>query len=179
MKRRGQNLIEFIVVIPLLVLILFGIVELSMFWRTAQTAQSIALEAASAAAAQIVIDGSNPNPAVEKAVDVVDKRLGALGVENVALHLQDIGDEFGIRPYAFYVYQSEETRSTNNGVYPLIEFTIDYRDPFKSGIITQLTYQYRTILLGAEFTLPGGRKVVIIPKDIPVSSTKIQQYNSY
>lgn len=179
MKKHGQSLIEFIVVAPLLVLILFGITELILFWRTAQTVQEIALESAAGASQQYVALDSATNSAVDKAVLVVENRLKSLGLDGITLTEKDLGSTYGTKPFALYQYNSSQTRTTDNGVFPIITLTVDYRDPAKNGIVTQLIYQYRTLLLGAEFELPGGRKVVIIPKDIEISSTKIQQYNSY
>ena len=179
MFKKGQNLIEFVIVTPLLVVILFGIIELSMFWKTTQNVQEIALEAAEGAAAQFVNDNSNPNPAVTKAVDIVTKRLKSLGLSDVTLADNPQGDSFGVRPYAMYEYKSNQTRNVDSIDTPIVTFTVDYRDPYTNGVITQLAYQYRTILLGAEFTIPGGRKITLIPRDMEISSTKIQQYINY
>ncbi len=179
-KKKGQNLLEFVVVIPLLIVIIFGIIEFALFWRTVQTVQGIALEAAAGAASQYVDENGTANPAVDKAIAIVNSRVGTLGSETVTLQDQPLGSNYGIRPFAFYQFASQEKVSTfSDGDKPLMQVLIDHRDPYQKGIITQLVYQYQTILMGAEFILPGGRKVVIIPRDIEISSTKIQQYNNY
>lgn len=179
MFKKGQNLIEFVIVTPLLVVILFGIIELSMFWKTTQNVQEVALEAAEGAATQFVNDNSDPNPAVTKAVDIVTKRIKSLGLSDITLTDNPQGNTFGVRPYALYEYTSNQVRKVDLVDIPIVTFTIDYRDPYTNGVITQLTYQYRTILLGAEFTIPGGRKITLIPRDMEISSTKVQQYINY
>ncbi len=179
-KRKAQNLLEFIIVIPLLIVIIFGIIEFALFWRTVQTVQGIALEAAAGAASQYVDENGTDNPAVDKAIEIVNNRAGSLGIQKITLKDQPLAIAYGIRPFAFYQYTSQETVSTfSEGDKPVLQVLVDHRDPYQKGIVTQVIFQYQTILMGAEFTLPSGRKVIIIPRDIEVSSTKIQQYNNY
>lgn len=194
--RQGQNLIEFVIVMPLLIVILFGIIEFALFWKTTQTVQEIALAAAAAAASKIVNEGDANNAAVLAARDVVQNRAGSLGISNLQPLTPNPVNGFGNAPFALYEATSQETRRDANGnMQPLIDLTVDYRSPYATytnpatftnnaapvggGIITQLTYRYNTILLGAQFTLPGGTVVTIIPREIDISSTKIQQYSNY
>ncbi|MFH0702722.1 MAG: TadE/TadG family type IV pilus assembly protein [bacterium] len=179
-KKKAQNLIEFVIVTPLLLVILFGIMEMSLFWKATQTVQNIALQAASAAAATYVADNATTNDAATNATNIVKNRIGSLGIKNITLNQQPIQTGYGTAPFALYEYRSAQTRTIDTGTVPLIIFTVDYRDPYQRGVVTQLIYQYRTLLFGIAFSLPGVvQKVTIIPRDIQISSTKIQQYNQY
>jgi hypothetical protein len=85
----------------------------------------------------------------------------------------------GTEPFALYEYKSTQTRNTVEGVKPIMTVIIDFRDVSKDGIILQLSYQYKTILVGASLPVPGNKPIAIIPSDIKITSKKIQQYNSY
>lgn len=177
--KKAQSLIEFIVVIPLLILVVFGIIEFSIFLRASQTVQQIAMEAAVASSNVYVDENSTPNLAVNEALNVVTKRVSALGLSNITFSEVNLPSSWGEKPFALYKFESDQTRNVDNVDLPLLTFTVDYRDPYTQGVNTQLIYQYRTLLVGIEFTLLNGRKVKIIPRDIEISSTKTQQYVNY
>lgn len=173
MKEKAQSLIEFVIVIPLLIVILFGIMEMAMFWRAVQTVQQIALEAGVIASGQTTYT-SGPNTAVDKAANFVQGRVKSLGINGLVLTktiLTDPADQ----PFAAYQFKGG---TAPNGQ-PLIVLVIDSRNPVTKGIVTQLTYQYRTLLLGLEFNVPGGKTISILSRDIPISSTKIQEYQVF
>lgn len=189
--KKAQNLIEFVVILPLLVVILFGIVEIAVFWRAANAVQQIALSVAeSAASAYVNPDEVNPvqcigaevtassttNNAVCKGLEVMQKKMPALGYEGIKFSKVDLGTTYGTEPYTIYEYQNQAKDNLKAGD---IKLTIDYRDPYANGVVVQAYYNYTTILLGCSFTLPGGSEVTIIPKNIEITSSKIQQYNQY
>ncbi|MDD3150393.1 MAG: TadE/TadG family type IV pilus assembly protein [Candidatus Gastranaerophilales bacterium] len=189
MKRNAQSLIEFVFVAPLLIFVLFGIIELALFWKTANTVQEIALQSAISASGQIV-DGTQTsttlmdsefNVAAKSALMMMQNRISSLNLNYSDFDLQDFDvttdTDAGDVPYTIYTFESKSIDSdVNKSVITLI---VDYQNPYTKGICTQIVYQYRTVLLGAEFTLPNGRKISIIPKNIEISSSKIQQYNQY
>lgn len=178
MKKRGQNLIEFAAIIPLLVFVIFAIIEFSLYWKTVNIVEGIALNASTKMSATPVTENSVTNTAVDNAILLIKDEARTLG-ENINFEDKSQPSEISERPFALYKYESQETRNTVNGIKPVITATIDYRDPYKDGVILQLSYQYSTILLGATIPLPGNKKVVIIPKDIEITNKKTQQYNSY
>jgi hypothetical protein len=192
-KRKAQNLIEFVIVIPILIIIIFGIIEIAVFWRTVNTVQQTALSVAEAAASayfntdtfnasgtacanSTITSDTTTNPAVCKALETLQEKLPALGFENITFKKVDLGSAYGSEPFMFYEYQNEAKDNLKAGD---IKIDIDYRDPYKNGVIVQMNYNYTTILLGCAFILPGGNEIVIIPKNIEVTSTKIQQYNQF
>lgn len=172
MKVKGQGLIEFVIVIPVLILLILAIVELGLFWKNAQVVQQIALEAAVVAAHENVSPTASSNSAAAAAAKLVQNRVSSLGLKSLVLSRTVIA---GTAPYAAYSYSGG---TAPNGK-PLITLIVDYRSPIKRGIITQLIYNYRTLFIGIGFTIPGVKPVVIIPRDIPISSTKIQEYSMY
>lgn len=70
---RGQSLVEFALVLPLLLLLLFGIVEFALAWRSSQVITNAAREGARAA-----VIGTSSEADVQA---VVDSRLEAGGLD--------------------------------------------------------------------------------------------------
>jgi len=189
--RKGQNLIELVFVMPLLILILFGTIELAMFWKTANTVQELAFQAAANAANQLVLDNQDSNDytdtnctdgscfnfAIAKAINTVKKKQGSLGVSNLTFYCKSV-DGYGTRPYTLYECNSDQIVVTDKTL-PKLKLVVDYRNPYRNGIAAQIVFQYKTLLLGAKFILPNGKTVTIIPRDLEISSTKVQQPAQY
>ena len=193
MKKQAQNLIEFVFIMPLLIVMIFGIVEYSLFWKKSQTVQELALKAAIAASGQIVLGNQTSNdmtnsffnPAALQAANLIQSQIGSLGVNNISFNNPVIvstntsGTYNIAAPYTLYMFTSTIQANTTSGTQPLITLNVDYTDPYDNGVIVQLIYQYTTLFGGMQFSLPNGNKIVIIPSNIPISSTKIQQYINY
>jgi hypothetical protein len=188
--RKSQGLVELVLIVPLLIVMLLGILEYSLFQRNVSTVQDIAMESAVAASKYFVDEDSSflsttpysptENPAVDAALKVVRTRVAALGVpNNLSLNFHDMGSAFGTRPFALYEFDSTQNVDYNGSMIPLVTFTVDYRDPKGKGVSTQLIYHYNLILFGVSLYLPGGRKVVIIPRNVKISSTQTRQYVYY
>jgi len=190
LKRPAQNLIEFVFIIPLLIVILFGILEFAMFYRNVNVVEDIATEAAVAASRKLVLDtmtsnniadtsNTGFNKAAKAASDVVMKRKGSLSIPTLTLAYNDLGTGFGARPYALYEIVSTETRLIDGVATPILTLVVDYRSPTEDGIMVQLIYQYQTLLFGFQLPVFGSEPIVLIPRDIPISSTRIKQYVLY
>ena len=187
MKRTAQNLVEFVFIFPLLIIILFGILEFGIYFRNANVVEDIAKEASSSASRKLVLDtmtsntitdtsSTGFNKAVKAAIDIVAKRKKQLGLTALTFTYNDLG---GTRPYTVYQINSTQTRMIGGVVTPLVTLIVDYSSPTEKGVTVQFIYQYRTLLLGAELPVFGGTPVVIIPRDMTISSTKIRQYITY
>lgn len=199
--KQGQNLIEVILVIPLLLIIILGILEYALFQRNVNAVQDIAQEAA-VAASKLYVDPNtcvgaappayctNPataydpaeNPAVESARTLALNRVKALGASGITLNYDNPGTAFGQRPFALYKFDSNKTVEYKGETVPLISFDVDYRDPVYDGVSTQLIYHYSLVLFGLEFVIPGinqGRRITVIPRNIEISSTQTKQYVHY
>lgn len=173
--------------------------EFGIFYRTVSVVEDIAKEAAVTASRRFVVDNNPPPPlpptkmdstvigdlrfnsAVKAAMDVVNKRKSALGISSLTFVYNDLGADpaMGLEPYALYQIDSVETRNIEGVITPLVTLMVDYRNPTQDGIMVQLVYQYRTLLVGAQLPVFGGPPVVIIPRDIPISSTRIKQVVTY
>lgn len=184
--RKSQGMVELVLILPLLIVMLLGIFEYSIFQRNVSAVQDIASEAATAASKYYVDENkeivqnsdysSVENIAVEAARKIAHKRLVTLGIPtNVGLMASILGSAFGIRPFALYRFESYKKVEYKGTIQPLVSFDVDYRDPKGKGVSTQLVYHYNLILFGVSFHLPGGRKVVIIPNNIRISSTQTRQ----
>lgn len=191
--KKGQNLVEVVLIMPLLIVIILAILEYALFQRNVSAVQDIAVEAAVAASKQFVDENSGPfvgayddttpeNAAVQAALDIVNNRGGTIIPETINLGYNDLGPAFGQRPFALYEFNSTQTTNYKGETVPVVTFTADYRDPMGDGVSTQLIYHYNLILFGLEFVIPGvngGRAITIIPNNIQISSTQTRQYVHY
>ncbi len=190
-SRKGQNLVEVVLIMPLLIIILLGILEYALFQRNVAAVQDVATEAAVAASKHYVDLGSGPfagayvvgeNPAVDAALDVVKSRGNSITGRNITLSYNDLGSAYGQRPLALYEFTSTQNTNYNGSTVPVVTVTIDYRDPMRDGVSTQFIYHYNLVLFGMRFVIPGingGRAITLIPPDIQISSTQTRQYVHY
>lgn len=183
--RQSQNLIEVVIIVPLLLVILLGIMEYAVFQRNVSTVQDIALEAAIAASKYHVSeditadDPFNENPAVRAAVNIVSKRAKVLNLPALTLKYNDLGPGFGERPFALYEFNTEEKTVYKGRKRPILVFSVDYRDPVKDGVSTQLIFHYNLMLFGFKLCYWSGRCMDIIPDTVQISSTQTKQYVHY
>ncbi len=183
--RKSQNLIEIVIIIPLLLVILLGIIEYAVFQRNVSAVQDIALEAAVAASKQYVDESTtagdpfSENPAVSAALEIVFKRLRATGAPPSGYSFADSGLAFGQRPFALYEFYSDKQIAYRGKTVPVVIFTIDYRDPVREGVSTQLIFHYSLIFFGFRLCYWSGRCFDIIPETTQISSTQTRQYVYY
>jgi len=187
LKRKAQYTVEFVLIFPLIIMLLFGIIEFGMYYRSVYIVQDIAEEAASVASRQIVLDSmisdditSNSfNQAAIASRDVVLARAKSLAVAGLVLNYVDLGPTYGKKPFALYEFDSAETKILNGVTTPIISLLVDYRNPSENGMAVQVVYQYKTLFYSLSFPLPGGNVITLLPKDINISSTKVQAYLNY
>ncbi len=195
--RKSQNMIEVILIIPLLLVILFGIVEYAVFQRTVSAVQDIAEDAVVAASkyyvAPNVCNLSSPpawcangapydpteNSAVNAALNKILTRVHVLGgLQGVNFKFKDLRSAFGKRPFALYEFDATKTTTYRGQTVPVMILTVDYRDPMHEGVSTQLIYYYHLIIMGLKLQIPG-RKITIIPDIVEISSTQTRDYVNY
>lgn len=168
-KKNGQNLVELVVVLPLVILLILGIIQFAMYWRTFQTVESIALDGANIAASTVDdISTSGKNEAIDAAIIAMNGRLSSAGFSTVATPSVTSGTP----PNALY-----QTAASNAPGFSQV--SIDYRSPTSNGIVVQLVYNFVPILAGTSIPVPGGAPIKIIPDFVKVTSSQIQQYNTY
>lgn len=182
MKKDAQNLVEFVFVFPLVIILVMAIFELSMFYRTVHAVQNVALQAAANAATQIITDSQTStsfgnaqfNKAADVAAKIVQGKQGSLGRVNFNNFDLEVMEEYGAPPYSIYKFTSD---TKIDGSKPLVTLLVDCTDPYGKGVSTQLIYHYVTIIFAAKVPLPDGNVITIIPSQVEISSSKIQQYN--
>jgi len=187
LKRKAQYSVEFVLIFPLLILLLFGTIEFGLYYRNVYIVQDIAEEAATTASREIVNDSmfdntmisASFNAAAASAAQVVINRSTSLSIPGLILDYNDLGTTYGNRPYALYEFNSTATRNIDGVNTPIIQLLVDYRDPSQDGVALQVVYQYRPIFGGVAIPLFNGGNVVILPQHIPISSTRIQAYSTY
>jgi|GEM_PF-3203383 len=184
-RRKSQNMVEVIFIIPLLIMILLAIVEYAVFQRNVATVQDIAVDAG-VAASKYYVDESivpgNPfteNPAVEAAVNIVMQRIHVLGEPNLVFKHYDWGPGFGQRPFALYDFYTTKTVRYKGRDVPVVTFSVDYRDPVQDGVSTQLAYHYQLMFFALRLCYWTGRCLEIIPGTVQISSTQTKQYVHY
>jgi Flp pilus assembly protein TadG len=168
-NNRGQNLVELVVVLPLLILLILGIIQLGLYWRTFQTIESVALDGANIAASTVDDSSTTANEVKVEAVKTINSRLAMAGLPTV-----DVANVVPSGTEPNTLYQSTAVANPND-----VQITIDYRNPTSNGVVVQVVYGYRPILAGTRIPVPGSDPITIIPDFIQVSSSQIQQYNTY
>lgn len=166
----GQNLVELVVVLPLLVLLILGIMQLGLYWRTFQTIESVALEGSNVAASTVDDLSTAANEPRDAAVQAINTRLAMAGLPTVPDG--NVAAVSGTEPNA--LYQSPAVVNPRD-----MQITLDYRNPTSNGVVVQVVYGYRPILAGTRIPMPSGNPISIIPDYVEVSSSQIQQYNTY
>jgi len=168
-KKKGQNLVELVIVLPLIVLLILGIIQFGMYWRTFQTVESIALDGATVAASTTDdINTANANEAVNDTITAMNTRLAQAGFSTVAAPTV----VSGTAPNALYQTAASDAPGFS-------QVSIDYRSPTANGIVVQLVYNFVPILAGTRIPIPGGDPIKIIPDFVKVTSSQVQQYNTY
>lgn len=144
--------------------------QLGLYWRTFQTVESVALEGSNVAASTVDNLSTADNEARDAAVQAINTRLQMAGLP--AVTDTDVVAVSGTEPNA--LYQSPAVVNPRD-----VQVTIDYRNPISNGVVVQVVYGYRPILAGTRIPMPSGEPITIIPDYIEVSSSQIQQYNTY
>ena len=85
----------------------------------------------------------------------------------------------GKEPFALYQYYAN-TITAGGVTKPQISLWVDCRNPFENGVITQLEFYHKTVIIKA--TVPsfdGGEGTVIIPENIFIASPKLNTIRHY
>ncbi|MEI8129377.1 MAG: hypothetical protein WCG95_07155, partial [bacterium] len=72
------------------------------------------------------------------------------------------------------------TITVGGEIKPQIVLWVDCRNPFEKGIITQLEFYHKTLIIKA--TIPnfsGGEGIVVIPENIFIASPKLNTIKHY
>lgn len=175
----AQNLIEFIFVMPILLFLTLVILEVALFWQDVNSIYNLNAEINANLATysdyRNMPFGSTCTAAT-KAEELLIARDSMISMNNPAYVKTTLdGDE----PFALYKY-SANTITVGGVTKPQITLWVDCRNPFEDGIITQLEFYHKTLIINAtipRFDKPEG--IVIIPKNIFIASPKINTIRHY
>ena len=117
-----------------------------------------------------IVSTAGVNEPVQEAVTAINNRLSIAGLPTV--NPASVTPQSGTPPNA--LYQSPAVNNPGD-----MQITVDYRNPTANGVVVQVVYGYKPILAGTHIPVPGGTDITLIPSFIKVSSSQIQQYNTY
>lgn len=181
-SKYAQNLVEFVFILPILILTTLIIFEVALFWQDVNAVYNLN--------AEINANISLINPpgmalgdtcgAATRALDILKKRDSAISLTQNT-YTKNILD--GSEPFALYEYTSS-TQVSSVGK-PQITLWVDCRNPFENGVTTQLEFYHKTMIIKASiprFTKaqdPTKQNIMIIPDNVFIASPKLNTIRQY
>lgn len=156
-----------IFVFPLLVLFLFATVELAFFWKNHTGVQNIASQVASYSVNYIDEAGPDFDDIIVNFLEEKEPQH-ALTSDNLTFSNAPTGTG------------ATQFRSSDNRLNIFIERTAE--NPLSSEfdyVKTKVVYEHQTLLLKAEYALPNGEIVKVIPANFTISSSEVKQYSKF
>jgi len=177
-KRIAQNLVEFIFVLPILLVLTLVIFETALFWQDVNSVYNLNAEINANAA---LADTSNMTSgsrctAATTALAFLEKRDSMISLNNPTYN-DSVAD--GSEPFALYKFAANPIK-VGGVTKPQVALWVDCRSPFEKGIMTQIEFFHKTMLIQA--TIPsfdGGAGIVVIPKNIFIASPKLRTLRHY
>src|SRR5574344_2197684 len=137
-KFKGQNLIEFVFIIPLLIFMTLCIFEVALFWQDVNTIYSINNEL-NANAALINTDTlalKQRCPVATEATEIMEKKAPIVSMTNLSFKTTVVDGK--TEPFVLYKITSS-ANVASLGV-PVATLWVDCRNPFENGITTQMEF---------------------------------------
>lgn len=196
MKKKGQNLVEFVFIMPVLVFVIFAVIELSFYWKNVHAVQNVAVQAGARAVTAIVTEyqtgtdignlcnDSNYsdasagclNYAASLAFNTLLERYGSFVYRDLTFTLAAIESaKYGAPPYTRYKFDSNEQLNGR----PILTLYVDYSDPYKEGLVTQVVLQHHPLFLNFGVGSPDGESFMLMQDIYEISSTKVKQHSHY
>lgn len=182
-SKKAQNLVEFVFVFPMLIFITLVIFEIAFFWQEANAIYNLNAEINANVA---LLDYSNLTngkrcPAADinnpnSAISILENRDNMISLVDSSYFWTIEDPKPPKEPFALYKYES--TTQVNGN--PQITLWIDCRNPFEDGIMTQIEFYHKTLIMKAtipRFDKPEG--IVIIPDNVFISSPKLTTLRHY
>lgn len=182
-KRLAQNLIEFVFIAVIIIFLTLGIFEVSLFWQEVNAIYSLNEEIA----ANVALVDTSPLtmhticPAATRAVEILKLKDAIVTSHNDPPdYTEDTDGEDGEDPFKLYKYVSTNTVTYEGNQEPQVTMWVDCRNPYEDGIITQLEFYHKLVVMGASipsFTSP--EPIEIIPNSIFIASPKVNTVRHY
>jgi len=196
-KNPAQNLVEFIFVLPILLVLTLVIFELALFWQDVNSIYNLNAEVNANAA---LADTSNMAMGTE--CTAATKALAFFKTRDSMISLNDptytkeivqiAGAAQGSEPFALYKFSSSPVTvntQVDDGAggtvfeevtRPQVALWVDCRSPFEKGITTQIEFFHKNLIMRA--TIPnfnGGLGIVVIPDKEFIASPKLNTLRHY
>lgn len=177
-KKSAQNIVEAIFIIPVLIIFTLAIFELALYWQDVNAVYSLNNEINANVALsdikQLTLNTATPVicPAVPIAKTILEQKDSSITLNNpvYSISLQQTGLLPDLEPFALYKITSANQVDGK----PQVSVWVDCRSPFENGIITQVEFYHKTVVMKA--SIPRFDKpepIVIIPDNIFISSPKL------
>lgn len=176
----AQNLVEFVFVFPMLIFLTIVIFEVALFWQEMNAIYNLNAEINANVALrddkETTLKSGDVCPASAKAIDILLKKSPMISLTNPAF-TTDVLD--GTEPFALYKYSANNV--TVGGVTkPQITMWVDCRNPFENGVMTQLEFYHKTLIINASIPRFDGKPAIeIIPQYIFLASPKLNTLRHY
>jgi len=176
-KKCGQNLIEFVFVLPILLFLTLAIFEVALFWQDLNSVYALNAEI-NANVALIDPRGmviGDKCTAASKAVEILAAKDSAISLTDQT-YTETAQD--GASPFALYKYTASNTVTSMEK--PQITLWVDCRNPFENGVTTQIEFYHKTLIMKA--SIPRFDKpepIVIIPDKIFIATPKLNTIRQY
>jgi len=178
--KKSQNLIEFVFIMPILIFITLSIFEVALYWQDVNSIYSLneAINANAALEDTKNMSMGTPCTAATKSLAILEARDSSISMNNPTYTKMIID---GTEPFALYEYDGGNQIADNLGESkPQITLWVDCRSPFEEGIITQLEFYHKTMVMKASIPRFDGKPaIVIIPDNIFISSPKLNTVRHY
>lgn len=180
--KEGQNLVEFMFILPILIFLTLAIFEVALFWQDVNAIYNLNAEI-NANLALIDPRGMSLGDtcgAATRAEHILEERDSMIALSD-ATYSKNIID--GSEPFALYEYTS--TNQVTGQGKPQIALWVDCRNPFESGVTTQLEFYHKTLIMKASIPRfsPGAdgdtSAITIIPDNVFIASPKLNTIRQY
>lgn len=178
---RAQNIIEFIFVFPLLIFLTIVIFEVALFWQEVNAIYNLNAEINANVALkddkEVGLNVGDACPAATKALEILEKRSPMISLTQNDAYTKTILD--GTEPLALYKYEANPV-SVAGVNKSQVTMWIDCRNPFENGVMTQLEFYHKTLIINASIPrFDGEPAIVIIPQYIFIASPKLNSLRHY
>ena len=172
--KRGQNLIEFTFIFPILIISTLVILEVALYWQDVNSIYNLNSEINANLALQ---EGKGQHlgdkcMAAQEALKLLKKRQKMITSTDLDFTESTLD---GKEPFAVYKYESTTKLSGK----PLVTLWVDCRNPFEDGYTTQLEFYHKTLIISASIPTLKGEPIVVIPKDIYIATPKENTIKHY
>lgn len=175
----AQNLIEFIFILPLLLIITLVVFEAAYFWQEVNAIYNLNAEI-NANASLANVSGmplGSTCTAAKNAKKILEARDSMISLTDSSFGMTVLD---GKEPFALYKIASSTSVNVGGASNSQATLWVDCRNPFEEGITTQLEFYHKTMIVKAtipRFDKPEG--IVVIPENIFIASPKLSTLRHY